>query len=406
MKRLLIVSILVVALSVSASCVSAPPEQEEEAEAVAPDSWQVGEHWQYSSQAIWGDTLVAGEYIFGDGLEGQYITTYNLVTREKERVQEFAPAEFRISPPSIYENRVVWSSANISGRLLSEIDWNKLNWDVFLLDLDSGEVRQITSEEHAQIEPRVYGDTIVWLDTRHVEGYHNPDVFDIYAYDFKTGQEMRLTSSTSAEGHDLSISGNLVVWSDNRHAEWDKATHPGNEPNYNNEIYAYDLVTGSEHRITNYPANDHYPAVDGNRIIWLRQLSLREAEVYLYDLLSSSGYETQVSKGRYAAYGPSISGNVVVWADARISQGNTSGDVIENDMSGATEIYLYELQTRQETLLVPTEGIEFAVQMRGEERKVTDRQVWLNPVIHGDFVVYTNSRQIGPIIYAMRLDHN
>ncbi len=383
-------------------------------EEIVTKSWQVGEHWQYSPQAIWVDTFIGVEYIFGDGLEGQYISTYKLSTKEKKCVLEFDPAEFRISPPSIYENRIVWSSADISGRLLSEIDWDKLNWDIFLLNLNTGEVRQITGEEHAQIEPRIYGDTIVWLDTRHEEGYHNPNVYDVYAYDLKTGQERRLTSSTSAEGHDLSIRGNLVVWSDNRHAEWDKATHAGNEPDYNNEIYAYDLSANVEHRITNYAGNDHYPAIDGSRIVWLRQLSLREAEVYLYDFFSSSGQETQVSNGRYAAYGPSISGDVTVWADARISQGNTAGDVMEgmvsgNEivyMSGAAEIYLYDLSTGKETLLVPSAGTEYTMTVRSEERKNVDRQVWLNPVVHGDFVVYTNSRQIGSIVYAMRLDHN
>ncbi len=396
MTKIIIGLILTVVLLVAVSCDSTLPEPEETS-AESPESWQIGENWQYSPQAIWGDTFVGVEYIFGNGLEGQYISTYNLSTREKERVLEFDPAEFRIGPPSIYENHIVWFSANISGRLLSEIDWNKLNWDIFLLDLNTGEVRQITTEEHAQIEPRIYGDTIVWLDTRYVGSYHNPDVFDVYAYNLRIGKEIRLTSSTSAEEHNLSISGNLVVWSDNRHAEPEVNIHAGNEPNYNNEIYAYDLAANVEHRITDYAGNDHYPAVDGSRIVWLCQLSLREAEVYLYDLLSSSGQEIQVSNGRYASYGPSISNDRIAWADARISQGNTSGDVILNGQSGAAEIYLYDFRDRQEMLLVPSET-------EGEYSGTVFRRVLLNPVGYGDFVVFTHSRQIGSIVYAMRLD--
>ncbi len=398
MKKLITIATLILLIVIAIVAQTGCSGGTKETEPVASESWQIGENWLYSPQAVWGDTFVGVEYTFGNALEEQYISTYNLNKREKERVLKLDPAEYRISPPSIYQNRIVWSSANISGRPLSEIDWSNLNWDIYLLILDTGEVRQITSEEHAQIEPRIYGDTIIWLDVRYADGYHNPDVFDVYAYDLKTGQERRLTSSTSAEGHDLSISGNLVVWSDNRHAEWDRDTHPENEPNYNNEIYAYDLTANVEHRITNYAGNDHYPSIDGSRIVWLRQLTLQEAEIYLYDLLSSTGYETQVSKGRYAAYGPSISGDLVVWADARISQGNTAGDVVINGRSGAAEIYFYDSKDGKEILLVPSES-------EGEYSGTVFRRVLLNPMVHGDFVVYTNSRQIGPIIYAMRLDN-
>jgi beta propeller repeat protein len=390
MKKLLLLMLVGVILLNSAGCAKKP----EIVPSAPSESWQIGEHWQYSPQAIWGDTFIGAEYILGDSLTAQYISTYNLSTKEKERLLEFDPAEFRIGTPSIYENWIVWCSANISGKALSEIDWETLNWDIFLLDRNTGEVRQITDDEYVQTEPRVYGDTIIWLDARHVEGYHNPDVFDIYAYDLKTNQGTRLTSSTSVENNFLNISGNIIVWSDNRHAIKVK-THPGNEPNYNNEIYAYDLITNKEYRITDYDGNDHYPAIDGNHIVWLRQFSLNEAEIFLYDLEKKQ--ETQISKGRYAAYGPSVSGDVIVWADARISHGNTSGDLILNGQSGAAEIYLCTIGNKQETMLVPSE-------IEGEYSGAVFRRVLLNPVAYGDFIVYTHARQIGSITYAMKLE--
>jgi beta propeller repeat protein len=394
---------LVMILLVPVSCASTPPEQKEKALAVALESWQVGEHWMYSPQSIWEDKLVFHEVLFGDvRVAEQYISLYDLRTREKQRITEIRP-DYLVNAPSTHNDRVVWASCYYSQEMWEspQKDILALNWDVFLLDLKTGEVQQLTTEEHAQIEPRIYGDTIVWLDTRHEEGYHNPKRYDVYTHDLRTGQERRLTSATSTEDEVLSISGNLVVWSDNRHANPEVTVHAGNEPDYNNEIYVYDLATNQERRVTTYPGNDHYPAIDGGRIVWLRQLTLREADVFLYDL--SSGQETRVSSSGYAVYNPAIHDDRIVWADARISEGNTSGDVVMNDMSGAAEIYLYNLNTRQETLLVPSTGTEHTLEVRGQERKFMNRQVWMNPVIHDDFVVYTLERQIGSIVYAMRL---
>lgn len=394
---------LVMLLLVPVSCTSTSSEPEDEEELTTTEeqgeeqvveSWEIGEHWQYSQQALWGDNFVGIEYIFGDGLEAQYISIHNLRTGEKERVLELDPGSVRAGPPSIYENRIVWPATDISGKQLSEIDWDELDWNIFLLDLETREVQQITTDEHAQTEPKVYGDTIVWLDSRHVEGYHNPEVFDVYTYDIRRGQERRLTSFTSAEEHSLSISDNMVVWSDNRHADPEVTIHAGNEPDYNNEIYIYNLTTNKERRVTTYPGNDHYPAIDGNRVVWLRQSDYLQADIFVFDL--ESGQEAQVSSSGYAVYNPAIHGDRVVWADARVSKGNTSGDVIMNGQSGSADIYLYDLGTKQETRLVPS-------QTEGESSGVVFRQVWMNPVIQGEYVVYTLERQIGSIVYAMRL---
>lgn len=391
---------LVMILLVPVSCASTSSEQEEEASVVIAESWQIGEHWQYSPQAMWGEKLAVHEVLFGDvRVAEQYISLYDLHTREKQRVREI-PADYLVSEPSIYDDRIVWSSCYYSQEMREspQKDISALDWDVFLLDLKTGKVTQITAEEHAQTEPKIYGDTIIWLDNRHGTGdrYPYPPPLDVYAYDLNTREEKRLTSATTAEGYDsLSISGNLVAWTDIRHADPDVISHPSNEPDYNNEIYVYDLTANKEHRITDYPGNDHYPAIDGNRIVWLRQSDYRQADIYVLDL--QSGQERQVTHSGCVAYSPSIHGDRVVWSDARISQGNTTGDIIEGDKSGAAEIYLCDLYTELETLLVPSAT-------EGEYKDVIFRQVWLNPVIHGDFLVYTLSRQIGPIVYAMRLN--
>ena len=407
---LMVVMALVTLFLAPASC--GAPEQKGDVTAETLEIWQLDGFWRYSPQSIWGDTFVAGEYVFGDGLEEQYVTAYNLQTREQQRLVEI-PLDYRFEEPSIYEDKVVWSSYYFSQefRMSQQKDFDTLNWDVFLLDVKTGEIRQITTDEHVQRSPRIYGDTIVWLDNRDEVYEKYPHHYDVYAYSLKTGEERRITTTNSITAYDLAISGSMVVWTDSRND--DPASRIQTRPPIqNDDIYLYDLSTNQERQITTDPGSDSSPVIDNGRIVWTGSRRVREADIFIYDV--NTGEETQISKSGYAAhnYYPAICGNRIVWADARISQGNTSDDTMEgvvsgNEtiyMSGAAEIYLYDLGTGKETLLVPSAGTEYTMKVHGREMKNVDRQVWLNPVMHGDFIVYTWVRQVDPTVYVMRLD--
>lgn len=336
------------------------------------EAWEIGENWTYSQAAIWGDIMVGLESEQERGkIVKQYIATYNLRSREKELVYELPFDRIVIDQaPAIHGNNVVWSSVG----------------DVFLLDLETGELQQITNDEHAQIYPNIYGDTIVWLDNRHEAPDHYPRSFDVYAYNLKTKNVRRLTLATTAEGYNHpSISGNLVVWADNRHADSEIRTHPSNDPDYNNDIYLYDLTANEERHITTYPGNDRHPDIDGNRIVWLRQEDYIRADVFVYNL--ETGQESQVSKSRFADFQPSIHEDRIVWVDARVSQGNTSGDTVLNGRQGQTDIYLYDLETQRETKLTST----------------VPGQVLYSPVVRGDFVLYERIGMLERVAYAVDL---
>jgi beta propeller repeat protein len=290
--------------------------------------------------------------------------------------------------PSIYQNRIVWDSIDRE-ELFEYAALSSLppppNYDVFLLDLDTGEVTQLTTEEHSQRSPRIYGDTIIWLDARS-SGEQFPYSYDIYAYDLKTGQEKRITEDTTVEGYNqAAIDGGIIVWTDMRHADMEVASHAGNDSAYNNEIYAYDLNTGDERRLTTSPKNDHAPDISGNIVTWLRQEDYRKADIFACDL--ESGVETQVSTSGYAVFSPSVYEDKIAWTDARSSKGNTNNDVVENGQIPGADIYLYDLETKKETRLTETE----------------EGKVWDSPVISGNYLVYQWSRQIGALAYVMNL---
>lgn len=356
---------------------------------VPAGSWLIGEHFYYGQDCIRGDILVGLEYEYKEGKKaGQYLSTFDLISHEKKRVLEI-PENRMAGTPSIYQSKIVWNSVDSDEffqHAISSVLQPPPNYDVFLLDLDTNEVTQLTAEEHAQMSPRIYGDTVVWLDARNQTQEHYPFPSDVYAYDLSTGLETRITENTTVEGYNqVAVGGSTIVWTDNRHADMDIASHAGNDSAYNNEIYAYDLNTGGERRLTTSPKNDQSPDISGNTVTWLRQEDYQKADIFSYDL--ASGLETQVSNSGYAAFSPSIYDEKIVWTDARSSNGNTTNDVVINGQGPGADIYLYDLETKTETKLTSTE----------------EWKVWQSPVIYGDHMVYQWNRQIGALVYVMNL---
>ena len=212
---------------------------------------------------------------------------------------------------------------------------------------------QITTNGSAY-SPAIYGDRIVWTDSRNGQYYH-----DIYMYNISTSQETQITTSGDASGSD--IYGDRIVWSDYRNGEalgniymYDLSTHKETQITTNGvsinpaiygdrvvwmgdsngyDIYMYDLSTSQETRITTSgTASD--PDIYGGRIVWTDHRN-GKSDIYMYNILTSQ--ETQIS---YSGSAPScdIYGDRTVWQDSR----NNNGD-------GSSDIYMYDLLTSQET---------------------------------------------------------
>ena len=372
-------------------------------ESAAEQPWLVGEKLRCGPQAVSGDRLALFEAIVHEDRSRElYIRIYDLRTRQSERVFTFPDGVWPNIEPAIDGDRVVWAAA-----LNGSTDTVKSNYDVFVLDLKTRQVSQITTEEHVQIEPRIRGDTIVWLDTRNMATEEYPPYYDVYAYDLRTGREERLTTTTSIVDESLSISDSIVVWSDARYA----VQRPGKRSgitDQNNEILLYDLAAGQERRITENPGDDMRPSVDGSRIVWLRQpdpLGVH-CDVFLYDIQTRQ--ETKVSTGGYAVRQawPSISRNTVVWSDSRLAGGNSAGDVggIGEDgicYSGASEIFAYNVDTEIESLLIPAAEFRYTGGGGKTTRVYVDHDIWMRPVLCGNYLVYEKETGIQPYLYAM-----
>jgi beta propeller repeat protein len=111
---------------------------------------------------------------------------------------------------------------------------------------DSAEPQTIdVSLSPSGISFRQDGAVIVWLD-----GQGN----QIWAYNLDTQQQTSVIFSPNQIG-DPDISGEIVVWADNR--------------NGNMDIFGYNLSTGEEFPICLEAGDQTSPRIDGNRVVWL-----------------------------------------------------------------------------------------------------------------------------------------
>jgi beta propeller repeat protein len=264
----------------------------------------------FSDRIIWRD--------FRDRASGD-IYLYNLTTSLLTRVTS--------------DDADTPESAALSGDKIVWQDRRNGDMDIYLYDLSSDTEYLITPDTVGsdQVYPAVSGDKIVWEDYRNSTNYDR----EIFMNDTATWTESLITpdngldagmdGSTKGAWQDApSISGNTVVWEDNRN--WNSDPFP--VPN----IYRYDPI-GGEQRISdnlppiaNLPAGYStdpvmYPSVDGDRIVWIDYRDQMPGDIYLNDTARAPPEQLLLSSGTNAKVAPRISGNRIIWTEE--SAGNS-----------------------------------------------------------------------------------
>ena len=138
--------------------------------------------------------------------------------------------------------------------------------EVYLGNVRTGDVRQLTDDGHRKMQPVIYGDIVAWTDqSRGIETHDNNSFThrgladDIYVLDLNTGEKRRITE-VPAKRRGLRISGNRLVWQDNRNEFGEHWSHF--------DIFAYDLETDEEIAVAVAPGVQRLGAIDGDRIVW------------------------------------------------------------------------------------------------------------------------------------------
>jgi beta propeller repeat protein len=352
-------------------------------------SRQLDSSISYSQECIYENILVGlepagSDSYFVSGNTNQNIVVYDLSTRKKIRSID-PPPGLIIYNPVIYGSRIVFAATD-----RKEAEWRELssailpfpNVDIYMYDLGSNQMSQLTSEEHGQTSPRIYGDTVVWLDSRNQTDPQ--DAMDIYALDLKTNKETRITANPTAS--EMAFSGNTIVWADDRSMDKAAPFLGINDPKLNYDIFAYNLESNKESRITASKQCDRCPAIDGSRITCLRQITEYKADIYTYDLKSRK--ETLISHDGCAESNPSIQNNRIVWTEPYFTVDELSGRL----MVASTVIDCFDMKTRNRTQLTPS-----------ETDNTTIPKIWDTPVVYNKAMIYRIGNWADYPVFIMEL---
>jgi beta propeller repeat protein len=115
-------------------------------------------------------------------------------------------------------------------------------WLLFATNLASGQSFFVSPSARNELDPDVQAARVVWQDFR------DQGPGEIYFCDLQSQQVRRITTNIFGQ-LDPAIYGNWIVWADNRNVELD--------------IYGFDLLRNAEVRITSTPQDESQPVLDG-----------------------------------------------------------------------------------------------------------------------------------------------
>jgi beta propeller repeat protein len=187
-------------------------------------------------------------------------------------------------------DRVVWQELVKNGT----VD----EWQIMVHELTTGQTTRVTALGLNRFFPAIGGEWVVWTDLR--DGWWN-----IFAYN--------LTTNSTSTKQNLNVEGGRVVWEDISGRDKNVlmadiatgtvtniATGPEWQANPNifgdyvvyaeapsngggHDIRLFDLAEGVDAPITDDDGGHFWPAVDGNRIVWV-SASTGNADIFMFEL--------------------------------------------------------------------------------------------------------------------------
>jgi outer membrane protein assembly factor BamB len=234
-----------------------------------------------------------------------------------------SPSTDRQQSPAIDGRRVVWSEL-IDGY-----------WQIVVIELNTGQRTQLTSDEQDHIDPSISGNIVVWwygplggaLYVQGVDLATGSPLFEdeklavrpragtsgvtwigfsevvavessLLFVDYETHGE-RAVFRTNRDVNGVVEADGVIVWHERRADDYD--------------IYAYDLSRRVEFPIAVRPGDQAGPDIENGTVVWGSSQSGEPNDGDIYALDLATGTEMVVSARDGNEYNPRISGRFVVW---------------------------------------------------------------------------------------------
>lgn len=278
-------------------------------------------------------------------------------------------------------DNIVWADSRNDKQDPSKIEGEyKINSDVFVYNIKTGQQKQLTNDSSTQMNPKVWSKYVIYADNRNDTVKDYPGKWSLYMYNLSTGEE-KLISSTLAAHSTINISDNKIVWEDDRNFNGKNSLRGGdNVPENNKDIYLYDITTGKEVSVATGDKMEAKPDVSGDYIVYEdRNGGNINADIILYRI--STKEKINITKDKYNQGDARINGDYIVWMDER--RGISTNDVFVNGKAPNSDIFMYDIKNKKEYLLT------------GDEPQI-------QPSISDGWIAYTLSRQVKPVVEVIK----
>lgn len=162
----------------------------------------------------------------------------------------------------------------IKGNILVWQGYRNGNWEIFLFDISTEEIRGITANQYDDVSPRTDGNYLVWLGQDRPGG-------DIFLYAISTGEISRITDDGSNINSPPRIADGRIVWVSQAVTD---SVEPG-------EIMLHDIASGTTTQLTFNSLDDSGPRINDEAVVWVRTEQDGTTLLYLYDLITGNSTE-------------------------------------------------------------------------------------------------------------------
>ena len=200
----------------------------------------------------YGTPQILGRYVVWEGLtdpeqldwDSREIFLYDLQTKQVRQLTSNALGD---SDPQLGDGYVVWQRGENA-----DID----STEICLYSLDSRQTTELTHDQAYDCYARMSGDVVAWIKSIG-DGY---DGMEIYLYEVQTQETTRLTENDFSDCWPA-IGDHLVVWSGGH--------YPDDPDGLGHDLYVYDMDSGDISRISRGCSDQPEVAISDGRLFWM-----------------------------------------------------------------------------------------------------------------------------------------